>query len=328
MPPGSAPHDFQASARDAAGHAGGRPPGGQRRRVRGGAGRRHRRRRSRRRPWSTRPSPRSSRSPSATGEGVDPHFFTDPARMADAAVRSSPRDSPSGPRRSTRAEVRAGADAYLAELECLDAEVERVLARRPRRRAACSSPTTRCSATSPTATASRSSAPSSPVAAPWPASAAELAALADGDRRAGRPGRSSPTPPRPPSWPRPWPPRSGDVEVVVLFSESLGEPGSGGETYIDMVRTNAQRIAAALGEHCLRSSWTGPRCVRARVHAAGAAGRAAWPCVATSVVGHLGRAAGPGVPGRRPRPRGDPRHRPRRPVGLQPDPRRPRGRRW
>jgi zinc/manganese transport system substrate-binding protein len=39
----------------------------------------------------------------------------------------------------------------------------------------------------------------------------------------------------------------GDVEVVELFSESLGEPGSGGETYLEMARTNAERIADALG---------------------------------------------------------------------------------
>jgi zinc/manganese transport system substrate-binding protein len=38
-----------------------------------------------------------------------------------------------------------------------------------------------------------------------------------------------------------------DVEVVVLYSESLGEPGSGAETYLDMLRVNAERIAAALG---------------------------------------------------------------------------------
>lgn len=37
-----------------------------------------------------------------------------------------------------------------------------------------------------------------------------------------------------------------DVEVVRLFTESLGEGGSGGETYVDMIRTNAQRIADAL----------------------------------------------------------------------------------
>ncbi len=34
-----------------------------------------------------------------------------------------------------------------------------------------------------------------------------------------------------------------DVEVVALFTESVGEPGSGAETYLDMMRENAARIA-------------------------------------------------------------------------------------
>lgn len=38
-----------------------------------------------------------------------------------------------------------------------------------------------------------------------------------------------------------------EVEVVELFGDALGEEGSGAETYIDMLRTNAQRIAQALG---------------------------------------------------------------------------------
>lgn len=38
----------------------------------------------------------------------------------------------------------------------------------------------------------------------------------------------------------------GDVEVVTLFSESLGGEDSGGATYVEMVRTNAMRIAEAL----------------------------------------------------------------------------------
>jgi zinc/manganese transport system substrate-binding protein len=38
----------------------------------------------------------------------------------------------------------------------------------------------------------------------------------------------------------------GEVAVVELFTESLGEPGSGAETYIDLMRTNAKRIVAAL----------------------------------------------------------------------------------
>jgi zinc/manganese transport system substrate-binding protein len=37
------------------------------------------------------------------------------------------------------------------------------------------------------------------------------------------------------------------VEVVELYSDSLGEPGSDGATYADLQRTNAQRIADALG---------------------------------------------------------------------------------
>jgi zinc/manganese transport system substrate-binding protein len=39
----------------------------------------------------------------------------------------------------------------------------------------------------------------------------------------------------------------GEVQVVELFTGSLGEPGSGAETLIDMLRVNAGRIAQALG---------------------------------------------------------------------------------
>ena len=38
----------------------------------------------------------------------------------------------------------------------------------------------------------------------------------------------------------------GDIEVVTLYSESLGEANSDGATYLDMIRANAERIAAAL----------------------------------------------------------------------------------
>lgn len=37
-----------------------------------------------------------------------------------------------------------------------------------------------------------------------------------------------------------------DIEVIELYSDALGEPGSDGGTYIDMLRTNASRISAAL----------------------------------------------------------------------------------
>lgn len=38
-----------------------------------------------------------------------------------------------------------------------------------------------------------------------------------------------------------------DVQVVQLYTGSLGEPGSGADTYAGMMTTNAQRIADALG---------------------------------------------------------------------------------
>ena len=38
------------------------------------------------------------------------------------------------------------------------------------------------------------------------------------------------------------------VEVINLYTESLGDPGSAGDSYIDMVRFNAEAIASALVE--------------------------------------------------------------------------------
>lgn len=40
--------------------------------------------------------------------------------------------------------------------------------------------------------------------------------------------------------------RVGDIEVVTLFTDALGEPGSGADTYIGLLRTNAVRIRDAL----------------------------------------------------------------------------------
>jgi zinc/manganese transport system substrate-binding protein len=37
-----------------------------------------------------------------------------------------------------------------------------------------------------------------------------------------------------------------DIAVVPLFTESLGTDGSGAATYLDMMRTNSERIATAL----------------------------------------------------------------------------------
>ena len=40
--------------------------------------------------------------------------------------------------------------------------------------------------------------------------------------------------------------RVGNIQVVILYTDALGEPGSGAETYIDLLRTNATRIRDAL----------------------------------------------------------------------------------
>ena len=41
--------------------------------------------------------------------------------------------------------------------------------------------------------------------------------------------------------------RVGDVDVVTLYTGSLGPPGSGAETYVGFLRTNADLIVDALG---------------------------------------------------------------------------------
>ena len=41
--------------------------------------------------------------------------------------------------------------------------------------------------------------------------------------------------------------RVGDIDVVTLYTGSLGPPGSGAETYVDFMRTNADLIVDALG---------------------------------------------------------------------------------
>ena len=37
-----------------------------------------------------------------------------------------------------------------------------------------------------------------------------------------------------------------EVGVVVLYTGSLGEPGSGADTYVGLLRTNVERIVEAL----------------------------------------------------------------------------------
>ena len=174
---------------------------------------------------------------------VDPHFWTDVTLMADAAEALG--DELAALDGIDAEAVRAATDDYVAELGRLDAEVNSIVATIPDDR--------------------RTLVTNHEVfgyfAARWgfevvgtviPAgttqadpSSAEVEALAEVVEEAGVPAifaeTSSPT-----TLADALAETVGDVEVVELFSESLGEEGSGGETYVDMMRTNAERIAEAL----------------------------------------------------------------------------------
>jgi zinc/manganese transport system substrate-binding protein len=178
-------------------------------------------------------------------DGDDPHFFTDPRRMRDAAAHIAAElaehvDGLDAPAVDERVEQ------YLADLDALDAEVERILAPVP--------PERRTLVTNhevfgyfadrydfevlgaiiPGGTT---------LAEP---SAADLADLAHEIAQAGVPAIFAETS-APSRLADALAAEGTDVEVVELFSESLGEADSDGGTYVAMVRTNAARIAAALG---------------------------------------------------------------------------------
>ena len=179
------------------------------------------------------------------GDGdVDPHFFTDPLRMADAAEALSEELAAEVPGLDTAA-FRERAAAYVAELRALDGEVREIVAPIPddRRRlvtnhlgftyfadrygfevvgAVIPSAST---AAAPSAgelddLAAAITAEGVPAVFTDASSSARLA-----DTLAGE---------------------AGDVAVVELFSESLGDPGTGADSYVGMMRTNATRIADAL----------------------------------------------------------------------------------
>lgn len=164
----------------------------------------------------------------------DPHFWTDPRRML-AVVEALAQALPSAP----------GAEAYTDELRDLDAAIEEELSAVPADRrvlvtnhevlgyfadrygfdvvgTVIPSVTTRAEASAAAIDALAATIRDNGVPAIFAetTSSADLAeALADD---------------------------VGDVEVVELFAESLGEDGSGAETYAGMQRLNAERIAAAL----------------------------------------------------------------------------------
>jgi zinc/manganese transport system substrate-binding protein len=177
----------------------------------------------------------------------DPHVFTDPARMAEAVRLIADELGENVPALDTPA-VRERARVYADELEQTDQIIADELAELPddRRKLVTNHDVFAYFA-------DRYDFEIIGVVIPGGStggepSAAELAALADIVEEEEVPAIFADT-----SSPDDLADALADevgaqVEVVELFSESLGDRGSGAETYVDMVRTNADRIVAALGD--------------------------------------------------------------------------------
>ncbi|HET8619341.1 MAG TPA: metal ABC transporter substrate-binding protein [Acidimicrobiales bacterium] len=175
----------------------------------------------------------------------DPHFFNDPARTAVAAEALAGTLAAEVPGLDTRA-FAARARAYVAELESLDAEVEAALAAVPaeQRKLVTNHDVFAYFADRYGFTVVGTVIPAvTTQAEPGAGALDELAATIEAE---GVPAVFADTS-SPESLADTLAAEVGDIEVVELYTESLGEPGSDGDTYVAMVRTNARRIAAALG---------------------------------------------------------------------------------
>lgn len=184
----------------------------------------------------------------AAADGVpddgDAHFFSDPVLMAAAVEHLADELREHVPALATDA-FAARVAAYLEDLDALVAEVDARLAPVPAEQ--------RVLVTNHDvlgAFADRFGFEVVGVIVPGGSTlaepgAADLAALAEAVRELGVPAVFADA-----SAPRrlaeALAAEGTDVEVVELFTESLGEPGSGADTYLGMIRTNAERIAAAL----------------------------------------------------------------------------------
>jgi zinc/manganese transport system substrate-binding protein len=174
----------------------------------------------------------------------DPHFFTDPGRMVDAATAILAAVLDEVPELDDEA-VQRHATAYLRQLDALASEVGAIVERIPEDRRvlvtnhdvfgyfAAAYGFEVVGTVIPGATTSEG------------ASAADLADLLEVIRSERVPAifadTSSPT-----KLADALARDGGKIDVVELYSESLGDAGSDGATYLDMIRTNAERIAEAL----------------------------------------------------------------------------------
>jgi ABC-type Zn uptake system ZnuABC Zn-binding protein ZnuA len=177
-------------------------------------------------------------------EGTDPHFFTDPERMALAAngiveflvASAEGVDAPA---------LEANAEEYIAEIEALDAEVEETFAAIPedQRVLVTNHQVFGYLADRYDFEVVGTVIPSGSTVDG--ASADALAELAEVIEHEGVPAIFADTSSSD-EIAQTLADEVGDIEVIELFSESLGPDDSDGATYLDMVRANAERIADAL----------------------------------------------------------------------------------
>ncbi|MFQ5966692.1 MAG: metal ABC transporter substrate-binding protein [Acidimicrobiia bacterium] len=175
------------------------------------------------------------------GEGtLDPHVWMDPVRMATAARLISAALATV----DNSSDWAAGADAYAAELDAADRRIESILAEVTRRKLVTNHDAFGYFAHRYDFEVVGVVIPGgSTLANP---SSSELAALVETIRSEGVPAIFAETT-QPALLVEAVAEEVGShVAVVQLYSGSLGEPGSGADTLVGMLLTNAQRIAAAL----------------------------------------------------------------------------------
>ena len=177
-------------------------------------------------------------------DGADPHFFTDPARVALAADGLV--DFLSANVEGVDADtLAANADSYIGELEALDAEVEALVDGIPedQRVLITNHEVFGYFADNYGFEVAGTIIPSGSTNDG--ASGQDLAELAELIEFEGVAAIFAETS-SPDALATTLADEVGDISVVELFSESLGDADSDGATYIAMVRTNAERIAEAL----------------------------------------------------------------------------------
>ena len=177
--------------------------------------------------------------------GADPHFFTDPARMATAAAAISEFLTDTVEGIDTEA-LAANTEAYVGELEALDGEVTEILSTLSDEQRVL---ITNHEVFGYFADNYGFEVVGAVIPSGSTADGADAGALAELAEEIEHEGVSAIFADFSASDEliETLAAEVGDVDVVELFSESLGDADSEGATYTDMVRTNADRIAAALG---------------------------------------------------------------------------------